>query len=393
MSLENNLVIFTENYAKGGGNKYVIDIINSVADKYSDIYLISNKNAFYEEDKQKLKFKINIVPVFFVTSSLVVNRIKSFPSPFLFFVKLLFLIIDPLLFFINILLFISILLKIKPEKIVSCNGGFPASRASLAIVLAAKILRIKVFLTVVSMPTKRRNFIFIYESFIDKLIWNSVTLVIVNAKAILEALAEYRGMPKEKAVIIYNCLEDSGIIKRNFHIRAKSIVCISRIDKEKGITYLLDAFYMLQNKYPFLKLDIVGEGNLMEEVRIQIKKLKLKNKVTLLGHFSGNINAIIRNYDIFVLPSLWEGFSYTILEAMRSRSVIVSTKVGGIPEAITHRKSGLLVKSADSEALYHALDSLINNKNLRFQLANNARSAFVESFTSKNMAIELRKFI
>lgn len=392
-----SLLVFTENYARGGGNKYLIDLVNSVQNRYSDIRVLSNKNGIYPEEKLRFIGNCNFQSLPFMTGPVLLNSFGMHTQKSLFskILKALFLLLDPLFFLINVSIFSIVLFKLKPSRVLSANGGYPASKGCLALVIAAKFCRIPVVLSVVSMPAPRRWLISFYEYLLDKLVWYSVTTVIVNANAISDRLTLFRDMPPSKAVVVYNGLEECTYFPE---LAVKSdkyfvIGCIARMDAAKGVFYLLDAFSMLVDKYPQMRLELVGSGDALDTLVRQVEAMGLGDKVIFSGHFSGDVKTLLANFDVYAFPSLWEGFPYSILEAMRSGCAIVSTDVGGIKEAITNNTEGILVAPKSSIALANAIEFLFQNEVIRKQLSDNARKKFNEEFTLNKMAISAQNLL
>jgi glycosyltransferase involved in cell wall biosynthesis len=388
------LLVFTENYALGGGNRYLIDLINSISFKCKEIVVFANKRGIYDVDLSRLSCEVTLGSLFFITSSLVLNKFKHLNSKILTFCKFLFLLFDPIIFVFNVSSFLLVLTKLRPNKVLVCNGGYPASRACLAMVVSSKLLSIPVVMSVVSSPSQRRSFAFYYERLMDLLIWSCVSKIIVNANFIAVQLINSRSAPQAKLSVVYNGLDNIDELNISKQYQKELLIgCVARLDKEKGVFYLLDAFNILTPKYPFLKLVLVGSGNASDEIAAKIKSMGLADKVSLPGHYSGDVNLLLSDFDIYVFPSLWEGFPYSILEAMRSGCAIVSTNVGGIPEAITSDVDGILIEPGSSDSLVSALTKLIENPDLRFSMSINARMKFKEKFTLEKMTLAAREVL
>jgi len=120
-----------------------------------------------------------------------------------------------------------------------------------------------------------------------------------------------------------------------------------------------------------------------------VKKLNIKDKVYFLGNISG-ARDYIKNFKIFVLPSLFEPFGLVILEAFSAKVPVIATKVGGIPEIIIDGIDGILVPPKDINALSTAIVTLIEKENLRYELAQNGYEKFINEFTSTKMAKRTR---
>ena len=299
-------------------------------------------------------------------------------------------ILEPVFFLVNMMLFIGLIRKLKPATILSCNGGYPAAQACLAMVVAGRISQVPVVLSIVSMPTQHRAITWLYEKMRDELVWKSVNIVIVNAKSIADALGEFRGVPAEKIRVIYNGLEDKQAPA--VQVREQIVIgCIARMDKAKGVLLLFDAFAHLAKKYPEIRLILAGQGDASADLAQRIEELGLQNRVDMLGHFQGDISALLATFDIYVFPSLWEGFPYSIVEALRSACVIVATRVGGIPEAVTDGVEGLLIAPGSKDEIIKAVEKLMADREMGQVLARNARAKFERELTLPIMHMRVRQ--
>lgn len=390
------LLIFTEVYNPGGGNRYMTDLVNSIAEGYDEVVIASNNGGLYPEDARRLVRPFTFRPTGFVTRALFGNRIRNWPASIRKAVMLPLLLLEPFFFLINVFAFLWLLVRLQPSRVLSCNGGYPAAAACLAMVVAAQLARIPVALSVVSMPAKRRRFLWPYDKAVDWLVWGAVDLVVVNAQVIARALSADHGMPAAKSEVIYNGLEDqqpSGLVRRgDADSRAPLVVgCIARMDVAKGALILLDAFATLAKTQPQLRLALAGSGDASAELAHRCELLGLQDRVEIMGHYAGDVGALLATFDVYVFPSLWEGFPYSIVEAMRAGVPVVATRVGGIPEAIADGKEGLLVEPGSSMAIVGALERLLNDAQLRQALGRNARSKFENSLLLSRMHARTRQ--
>jgi glycosyltransferase involved in cell wall biosynthesis len=135
---------------------------------------------------------------------------------------------------------------------------------------------------------------------------------------------------------------------------------VAHLSAEKGHRVLLEAAARIVSKFPKVFFILVGKGKLMSQLQEQTHELKIEDHVIFTG-FRDDSEALMREFDIFCLPSLSEGFSSAILVAMASSLPVIATQVGGIPELVIDGETGLLVPPNDvlqlSEALIQVLDS------------------------------------
>lgn len=386
-----SLFVFTENYDRGGGNRYLVDLVNSVFGLFTRIIIGSNAAGLFPADIHRLECPAAVVAVNFLTVSMVAHRLRKAPKLLRRLCLLPFVFAEPLLFAGNTFVFLALLLKIKPSVVLCCNGGYPAAKATLAMVVAARCLHIPVILSIVSMPAPRRPLAGFYDEQVDKLVWNATNVVIANADAILHSLQLTRSLPLQKGRVIHNGIEDLGSFKPPTRKTDPYVIgCIARMDRAKGVFYLLDAFALLAQKYPSVELVLAGEGNASVELARLVCSMGLQKRVRLLGHYQGDLNVLLCSFDIYAFPSLWEGFPYSIIEAMQAGCAIVATDVGGIREALTDGKEGLLVAPESSAQLLEAMDRLLVDENLRETLRSNARAKYEGEFCLSVMRDRVR---
>jgi glycosyltransferase involved in cell wall biosynthesis len=122
----------------------------------------------------------------------------------------------------------------------------------------------------------------------------------------------------------------------------------------KGHQFFLDAWAAAVKKFPESVALLVGDGPLRQEFEARVHAMGLGPSVRFLGTHQ-DVPALVALMDLVVHPSLEEGFSNAILEAMAAGKPVVATAVGGNPEAVIHGKTGLLVPPGDSQALADAM--------------------------------------
>ena len=145
--------------------------------------------------------------------------------------------------------------------------------------------------------------------------------------------------------------------------------------------------HILVKNFPKLRLLIVGEGALRSNILIELKKLALSENVRLLSE-DLHVREIMEAFDIFILPSYWEGFGRVLLEAMALQIPVIATTVEGIPEIIEHSKTGILIPPYDIDALVNATSTLLNNPRNADQLGYNGRTLLEKEFGIKHMIDE-----
>jgi len=198
---------------------------------------------------------------------------------------------------------------------------------------------------------------------------------------------------REKMMVIHNGIEireEKEIAK----IEKEKIVIgsVANLYQNKGLEYLIQAAAILKDRnLGNLEFQIVGEGPKREFLETEIKKSKLDN-FKLLG-FKEDAKKYMENFDIFVLPSLKEGFPYAILEAMAIGLPIVATRVGGVPEAVINEENGFLVESKNPVDLAEKIGILIADQELRKKFGSRGRNLVRENFSLTKMLEETKKVL
>ncbi len=163
---------------------------------------------------------------------------------------------------------------------------------------------------------------------------------------------------------------------------------IGRLDRQKGFATLIEAMSRLKN-VP-LRCAILGDGPERPRLEALIRRHHLERSVWLLGE-KGEIPSWLSAFDLYCLPSLWEGLPNSLLEAMALGLPVVASGVDGVPEAVTSGKDGLLVPPAKPAALAAALQTLAGDAAKRAALGAAAKAAVNERFTLRRMIGEYER--
>jgi glycosyltransferase involved in cell wall biosynthesis len=185
----------------------------------------------------------------------------------------------------------------------------------------------------------------------------------------------------------FYCPQNREAIRRQLMFDDSDIVIgyTGRIEKVKNIGMLIDAFLTVHRDYSNTRLLLIGDGNLRLPLEKYAKKLGLADTVIWTG-FNSNIPQMLSALDIYVLPSINEGLSLSILEAMAAEKPVIATSVGSALEVIDDGKTGLLILPGSKQEIINALLALISNKEYRDRLAKQARQFITANYCVQNMA-------
>ena len=205
-----------------------------------------------------------------------------------------------------------------------------------------------------------------------------------NAKSVAVGEAVNKNLKEDVGItdsrVIYN-----GVVLKETDDHVDEIIsyggiklgCIARLSEQKGLTYLLDAMSLLTVKD--IRLFIVGDGELRNELENKVKELDLQDSVTFLG-YRKDIVECINSFDFCVLPSVFEGFGLVAIEAFMNSKTLVATDIPGLNEVVTN-ENGILVPVKDPIALAGAIDKLATDVALRNSLAFQAKKTYDEKFS------------
>lgn len=146
-------------------------------------------------------------------------------------------------------------------------------------------------------------------------------------------------------------------------LKKKILLSVGSLDSVKGHSYLVDAMSIVLKKRSDVILVIVGSGPLKAKLGETINSLGLSEKILLVGSKTHEEIPVWMNAsDVFVLPSLSEGFPTVVPEAMACGKPIIATRVGGVPEAVFHEDLGTLVDPGDSKVLASAILDVLEKR-------------------------------
>ncbi len=160
------------------------------------------------------------------------------------------------------------------------------------------------------------------------------------------------------------------------------VLTVARLDREKGIDYLLRAAASLVGKIPGVSLTVVGEGPERGTLEELVEELGIASLVRFTGALEHHdVRLEYQQADVFVLPSFWEGIPVVLMEAMASGVPVIATRITGIPELVKHGENGLLVPTGQSEPIATSLLRLYENPQLRRSFARRGRDAVEADYT------------
>ncbi len=209
--------------------------------------------------------------------------------------------------------------------------------------------------------------------------------IVVNSLAVRRQLIEEERVPSRKIHLCYNAIDTTRFFPGPRSLPPAlsgaplviGVVCALR--PEKGLPTLVEAFAQVHRAHPGTKLVIVGDGPMLPDLKARSRALEIDRAC----HFEPATAAVttwLRAIDIFVLPSLSEALSNSLMEAMACGCCVVASRTGGNPELIDEGRTGLLFAPGDAAGLAECLTRLASGPGLRERLATGA-AAYIRKFS------------
>jgi len=361
----------------GGAQRYVFDLATNLSKESFEVFVACGAGRELEE-----RLKEKYVPTTILKNSQRnINPIKEF------------------------LLFFEILKKLKKIKpdIVHLNSskiGFLGALTARLYNIARK-KKLKIIFTAHGWASNEKKG-WLQRLIIFKLQWLTVILSHKTIAVSEKTKIDIARLPfiKGKIVVIHNGIRGIDFLTREkaretlgeFNKSLKKALSknpeltivgtISELHKNKGLDLAIEALKSLNAFFV-----IIGEGEEREKLEKQIRDEKLEEKIALLGHVK-EASIYLKAFDIFTLTSRTEALPYAILEAGRAELPVVASSVGGVPEIIDDRKSGLLVKAEDAYSIQSVLNSLLAETEKRKLLGERLSKKIASEFSFEKMLEE-----
>ena len=214
--------------------------------------------------------------------------------------------------------------------------------------------------------------------------------LIAVSEAVKKSVVRYDRIRPEKIRVIYNGIDpakfqgifDRDGVRQSFAVDEGDFLIgvIARLEEQKGHIFLLEALRRIRQQCPQIKILIVGDGKLRGFLEGKAHEMGLSGRVTFTGT-RDPIAPVLSALDVFLLPSLWEGFSIAILEAMAMGLPVIATSVGGAAEVITPNQEGVLIPPGDIDSLETAMTDAALHREKYQAMGLAGRKKVYENFT------------
>lgn len=209
----------------------------------------------------------------------------------------------------------------------------------------------------------------------------------------LRPLLNENNVPMIYRGINFDEWDNRPITKMTFKSKKEIILGnVGRLVPQKGQKYLIELAQILRKRDINFKMIIAGTGPLEQELKIQINKSNLSKHIKLIG-FQSDVKSVLSGIDIFVFPSLWEGFGNAMVEAMAERIVPVAFNLTSNPEIINDGENGFLVEYPNLELFADKIQFLIENPEKRKQMGATARESVINKFALQKIINDWEKLL
>jgi len=364
--------------AVGGGN-FVYELSKRLLSSF-DVFVLAprSKNSKKEEvidDLKVRRFKqfplinIELTKMGGILSNLKKNKILYFILPFFLLQQ-----------------FISIARLVKSEKIEIIHAHWIIPQAFIAV-LYRKIsgAKIKILATI-----HGSDFLGLSGKFGNKLkkyVFDNIDELTVVSASLKDAVVEF-GYKKE--IYVYSMGIDTTMfspdkknpnLKARFSINGEYLLYVGACTENKGIRYLVEAIPKIVAEYPDLKLLIIGDGVLKTEMISLVEQQNVQDNVLFLGAILNNeLPEFYATADIFVMPSLYDGFGLVNIEAMSCGTLPIVSDIPVFREIIEDGKTGVLVELKNSEKLASAVVRYLRNPEENIKMASRCRQDIIGKF-------------
>jgi len=218
----------------------------------------------------------------------------------------------------------------------------------------------------------------LYKSMFFSYVCNSATAIGTVSEKFISNVSEQMNISPDKIKLMpqaFSLDESYREIAPLDDNTPNNIYYVGRLDRNKNVTTLIEAFSIILNKKDLnLKLVIIGDGPSMSDVKSSIEKYNLEKHVEVKGFVQpSKIKGLLAEALLLVLPSFSEALGKTLIEAMGAGRPVIGSNVGGIPEVIEDNISGFLIDPHSAEDIAEKISFLVNDRSLAIKMGNVAK--------------------
>jgi glycosyltransferase involved in cell wall biosynthesis len=293
---------------------------------------------------------------------------------------------------------------IKENQIEIVHINFPMSELSiiinlLLIVISSQIAKIKTIVHLRGGVLSLNPNIKLYQKKIIKFSLKNASLIFVLGNREKDYINSFYKIAEKNIAVLPNSVEvpDNSFVLDKINRRLKTelplnVLFIGRIDKNKGLKEIINAFETIKEKGIIIKFYLAGTGHEVFEFTDQCNKIFGKD-----FNYFGVMNyeekqKLFEDIDVFLLPSYFEGLPNGLLETMAYGIIPIVTPVGSIPEVVSDDLTGFHVKVRDSESIVLAIERIISDRKLLKSIGSNCYNVIKEKYSISNYIEKINSF-
>lgn len=272
------------------------------------------------------------------------------------------------------------IMKERQIDIVHASSNYPSTYARIAGIIA----RVPILIGYEHVVFDRNRF---NRWLLNRILQPFTSAYTAVGYEVAKQVKEWYSYPDEKVHVVHNGVDtdrfypvdDRCVAKRRLGLDADLpvVAMVSRLDPEKGHCYFFDAISQIQEPVQWL---VVGMGREQDNVYRQAREKGVYEKIHFLG-LRRDIHQLLAASDIYVFPTLKEGFPNSLLEAMSCGCAVVASDFPGNLEVVKNKVNALVVPMKNSEALQERIEDLLSDGKLRKQLGMQARKDIESNFS------------
>ncbi len=226
-------------------------------------------------------------------------------------------------------------------------------------------------------------------------LWRQVQAGITISDALRRFVIDTEFAPPDRVHTVHYGLDPETIpldlharenLCREFSIDPQSRIAgsVCRLTTQKGITYAINAFKIVAAQHPNTHYVIAGDGPLRAELEAQVATANLHGRVHFLG-WRSDARMLYSAFDVFLMPSLWEGFGLVLLEAMAASIPIIASNVSALPEIVVDGQTGYLLAAGSSTVLAEKLLAVFIDPDMSRAMGRAGRERLEAQFSIQRM--------
>lgn len=228
---------------------------------------------------------------------------------------------------------------------------------------------------------------------IERVLGRYTSCLVAVSEAEERAAVTHRVITPSKIRVITNGIEPdleqsirpvSGSELPGIYPEHRLIGVVGLLEPAKGQRYLIEALGLLAKDFPDVRCLVVGDGRLRSKLEAQVKQTDYGSMIHFVGSRDRAVD-LIALLDVLVIPSLWEGLPYVLLEAMSLAKPVVASDVGGCGEVVVDGETGRLVPAQDPQALASAIAALLDDEAEAERMGQRGRRRVLERFPLERM--------